>query len=773
METLPLQWRQVGAVGAGQVHARIPLQDVDPGALSHGVLSVSPAAGVAIVEGGELVFSPLESAVVVDVEVTVCTADTTGTRSRGVVHVALRSEGLSTWNGGVSTSWWDPDNWTPAQVPNQTATVLIPRGAARVPEVDFAGEAGDLLVENGAALVVAPGVQLSVSRALWVAGTARPGSGLSGGMRLVGVDTTVFGELPDVTLGGAATSAHALLGDVEAGAVVVEASQVAASVTLGASRLHARSLQLGPLARLDMTDAADRVLVDDDLTWDTATVVALSAGTLTVRGDITGTGDLDAFASHQLVLDGTTAAQVTLARPSFGTVEVVTSVRFVESARVAGTLRVRGRLEICSGEKVVAGTVVLEPGAVVERDPGCGNGPSGRLVAEVCSGDANLCGLVDPPGPCDHPNAVEGDLLIRSSLEADGHANVTCVTGTLAFTPEDGADPGPLAASMTQLAVVGADLAVTNQAASWSINLPALRTVGATLRVEGNPADGALTAPQLRDATSVVVTGNAALTGMALPQLLSLDELRVETNAALTGMSFPALASLQTLTLTGNPALTSLAGLGGLLVLEAASVRNNSALSTCEVLDLRNRVQLPGSTLLDVDMGGNDDTGVVSIVYIDGGNAAAQVASHAQTRCSTGALVIANVTDALDVSFPELVTVGFERVDIVNNPALRSVSAPRLRSEGGVFNISNNASLVGVDFPVLTHLAWFLQIAGNAALSDISSLSAITSMDHAFIIKDNPSLSNAAACSLLQIVTERGFTGAVDVGGNNGGSGCP
>lgn len=72
--------------------------------------------------------------------------------------------GLLTWTGIVSADWNNAANWSPPVVPGQGNSVVIPPGTAFEPHVNLDGQScKDLIIQGGARLNVADGIQLTVN----------------------------------------------------------------------------------------------------------------------------------------------------------------------------------------------------------------------------------------------------------------------------------------------------------------------------------------------------------------------------------------------------------------------------------------------------------------------------------------------------------------------------------------------------------------------------------------------------------------------------------
>jgi hypothetical protein len=68
------------------------------------------------------------------------------------------------WSGAVDDDWSKPGNWCPAVVPDGNSDVVIPSGAAVMPEVKSDGmSCKSLTLEPGAEVDIKPGFTLTVN----------------------------------------------------------------------------------------------------------------------------------------------------------------------------------------------------------------------------------------------------------------------------------------------------------------------------------------------------------------------------------------------------------------------------------------------------------------------------------------------------------------------------------------------------------------------------------------------------------------------------------
>ncbi len=75
--------------------------------------------------------------------------------------------GILTWNGSVSTDWFQRCNWTPNYVPNSTSDVVIPGGTTFQPSIGVVGAQCNTLALNstaGAILTIIPLSALTITQ---------------------------------------------------------------------------------------------------------------------------------------------------------------------------------------------------------------------------------------------------------------------------------------------------------------------------------------------------------------------------------------------------------------------------------------------------------------------------------------------------------------------------------------------------------------------------------------------------------------------------------
>ncbi len=92
------------------------------------------------------------------------------------------------WVGGMDSLWNNPDNWNCRAVPDSTIDVVIPATAVQTPVIGGNAHCHNLLIEDGATLILQPGGTLTVH------GNMVVGGGTSGTYIMYGGNTRVKGR---------------------------------------------------------------------------------------------------------------------------------------------------------------------------------------------------------------------------------------------------------------------------------------------------------------------------------------------------------------------------------------------------------------------------------------------------------------------------------------------------------------------------------------------------------------------------------------------------
>lgn len=168
-----------------------------------------------------------------------------------------------------------------------------------------------------------------------------------------------------------------------------------------------------------------------------------------------------------------------------------------------------------------------------------------RLKFFVCCltvGVLGCEGAAIPSGPWWKPlehddDFFGGSFTVTSSSDAVHISKYRTVSVALYVTA-----PGLVTLSLPELSSVGVTLAVQDNDALTSIELPAL-TLVPWLRFRDNEALTSIQLPMLAEVHSVSIEINQVLTNIELPALTGVHGLLIEGNEALTNIELPALTT--------------------------------------------------------------------------------------------------------------------------------------------------------------------------------------------------------------------------------------
>lgn len=122
-----------------------------------------------------------------------------GTTTTGIINNQTYCIGI--WEGNVSTSWHNPQNWCSDFVPTIATPVIIPSGTARKPVIFTTASCASILLGNGA---TNDSITISGSSTLTVAGSISFG-GVSGVKRIVFTGSGTLNIGGDLNSGGSIT----------------------------------------------------------------------------------------------------------------------------------------------------------------------------------------------------------------------------------------------------------------------------------------------------------------------------------------------------------------------------------------------------------------------------------------------------------------------------------------------------------------------------------------------------------------------------------------
>ncbi len=286
-----------------------------------------------------------------------------------------------TWNGSVSTSWAEPNNWTPhgigaARAPTAADSVVITASAAKQPIVDCTADVSvrDLTIQAGATLGTSCGYGVNVYRSASVKGAttarvfARPGALLAG----VFANLYVYGDT--VTLADSVRASY-----VE----VNSASSPNAGLRLAGHTLNVTGdLNLYGTATLSLADP-DTLIVTGNVSWNGGDQTGrLAGGVVLYRGTSFYGYKYKASGKNRLVFDRSATGQQTI-----GGFDNTGGV----SALAHWDVRNRDGVAIC-GYLVALDSIIITAGATpLSVDNGtCGGYPVHAYGAVVTSANTSV-----------------------------------------------------------------------------------------------------------------------------------------------------------------------------------------------------------------------------------------------------------------------------------------------------------------------------------------------------------------------------------------------
>ncbi len=238
-----------------------------------------------------------------------------------VISVPLGTQTI--WNGGVSTDWFTPTNWS-GGVPDGATNVYIQAGRTFSPTIStLNASTANLILQPGAALTVASGDTLTVVGDLDGAYTTLSGPGV---VVLTGAGKTLKGSTPTTLVKGsyAASDSVKVSGDL-----IVRG--IGSNLDLGGKRVKVTgAFGTDSSAMLMMTNSGDTLDVAGGITFAGGNDSLLTAGVILARGDFTQIGfttlsgcnvigdsveTFKAKGTHRVVLAGSARQHVNFGTP--------------------------------------------------------------------------------------------------------------------------------------------------------------------------------------------------------------------------------------------------------------------------------------------------------------------------------------------------------------------------------------------------------------------------------------------------------------------------
>lgn len=391
-------------------------------------------------------------------------------------------------------------------------------------------------------------------------------------------------------------------------------------------------------------------------------------------------------------------------------------------------------------------------------------------------------------------NTLSRDVSISQAGELDALAPVIAINGSLTIS-----GTSLLSVALPALQHVDGDLTISNNGRLATLDLPQLRAVAGSLTLAGD-AVATIHAPLLHRLGGLAITGDGSLHDLAAFSALAevTGDVQVTGNAALTAIDLPTARAGGKLVIQDDPALTTLhwvlaqrqrdvviqnTGLERLelttdfdfasgAVVEAVSVTGNTKLTTATLtLDQTGPLTIQGNAVLDsVTLDVSTVHGGVTVQtnptqrfltfqsqirpngqqVIEGSvNISAPLINLAFLPEIPPAIITGNLgiigTQLTELSGPEI----GGTLDVENNPAL---SAPLFVFTFDSLKVINNPKLVQLlSEPAFNRSLSSVTISGNAALTDITGLSTVRSIELGLTVTDNPKLTSGLSSGLVEL----------------------
>ena len=449
------------------------------------------------------------------------------------------------------------------------------------------------------------------------------------------------------------------------------------------------------------------------------------------------------------------------------------------------------------GQLVIDGDVVVD--ASLSVDCACEVTGSVWLQAPLQASSLRAIGgglTVSGAASLDAPELTDvgGDLIVTELSVANLYLDdLQSVGGQLWVY-----DTGELQRlSFTWLRSLGGPLIVADAPALFQLSWPRLATVVGDVRFEGLPALKTLEPLVAVEHVSgeLVVSDTAVRLMGDLRGFERIDGgIRVEGNSELVAIDgFWHLTELSTLTVLDNPALQGITGFDVLEHVDGIELRGNPALTDIELvllssigtlgesdqgLLLADAPDLRDVTLPELKVLANlylSDTGVTSlegfagvntvgVVTLLNNNALIELDQPSRSRLIGGLRLEGNGQLSAVTAFAGTDT-SLGSIEVRDQGALQSLELPLLASVAGDLILDELPYLEGVSS--LTELAEVdgsLQLTSLGSLYDVTALHGLESVTGDVVVRDNPSLPEAAVVELVQAIDSIG--GSVDVGDN-------
>jgi hypothetical protein len=488
----------------------------------------------------------------------------------------------------------------------------------------------------------------------------------------------------------------------------------------------------GIAVHIGMDDSADGQLQDDEI-GETLYTCDVADGQVLTRTDEEPAGDncsnggaavhtgVDSNANDALDDDEIAATRYFCEDVIIGDFEVTTDATALQLADIEV---ITGTLTITNSE----GIDVLAPPLVHV---------GGDLIVDPANDSVTSISL-------DSLTSVDGDVVVEGAVVSLSIDALQSVNGAIVV----------VGSALTELdapvlsAVGGSRIAVIENASLTSVSMPALVEIdGVSIAIDDNSSLVDIEFTALREVRGgeLLVNRNRDVTKLALPALEYVEgDLRIYSTAAQT-LALPMLTTTDSdLAIGGHPQLTdlnldALEGLDGILSFSDLGIAELSVpvLYWARGVFLHHNenltsVDFPTLSLLDSQFSivANE-----SLEYLE-----------VPELGSVDLLQIWDDNALVTASFPDLDVI--ETLHLRNTTALESLSAPALFRVDTEVTVVNNAALTTIDMPALTWVRGSMWFQDNAALPDLSSFSAVVTLEGDLTIYDNDNMTNIGMTAL-------------------------
>lgn len=260
-----------------------------------------------------------------------------------------------TWNGSVSKSWSEPNNWTPsgggaARVPTLTDSVVIPANIANQPQLDncAAATVRDLIIPQGASLTISCGNSVNVYGVADVRGTIMPDVVLRPGARIGGKFARVYVYGDTARLADSVSATYFEINGAPAGLIMA-----GHKLTVGTAAAPGDLYIAGTNGYMTMADG-DTLIVYGNVTWSGGNENGkLTGGVVLYRGTSFYGYRYKATGTNRLVFDRGASTQQQISGFDYSSDSTRAAlmeweIKSADGARICGYVQINDTVKVSS-----------------------------------------------------------------------------------------------------------------------------------------------------------------------------------------------------------------------------------------------------------------------------------------------------------------------------------------------------------------------------------------------------------------------------------------